>query len=92
MTDPAVQPVSETTPAVTLNITVDRSKVTLGDMRFMIKMRSKKDQNGIEDTERLFDFLERVVVGGIENIPFDALTQVMEAVVSQISPETDIKN
>lgn len=85
MTEAQVQEV----PA-NLSITVDRSKVTLGDMRFMIRMRSQKGD--IEDTERLFDFLERVVVGGIEDIPFDALTQVMEAVVSQINPESDIKN
>ena len=88
MTDPQVQ---EEAP-VDLNISIDRSKVTLGDMRFMIRMRSQKGDGAIEDTERLFDFLERVVIGGIENIPFEALAQVMEAVVSQINPETEVKN
>lgn len=94
MTDPQVQEVTPTEAPVSLSIAVDRSKVTLGDMRFMIKMRSQKQkgEGALEDTERLFDFLERVVVGGIEDIPFDALTQVMEAVVSQINPESDIKN
>lgn len=92
-TPTAIVPAKEPTPVVTLNITVDRAKVTLGDMRFMIKTRSKeKGQTTIEEAERIFDFLERVVVGGIEDIPFDALEQVMEAVFTQINPEADIKN
>ena len=94
MTEPQVQEVVPAEAPVSLNISIDRSKVTLGDMRFMIRMRSQKEkgEGALEDTERLFDFLDRVVIGGIEHIPFDALAQVMEAVVSQINPESDIKN
>ena len=79
-------------PMVSLDISVDRSLVTLGDMRFMIKMRTKKEKTTIEDAERIFDFLERVIIGGIEKIPFDAMEQVMEAVFTQMNPESEIKN
>lgn len=82
---------SEETPAVqtvqTLNIQIDRSKITLGDMRFMIRANANKGSLAVEDMARVFDFLDKVVIGGIEDIPFDATEQVMEAVFSQMSAE-----
>lgn len=83
---------SDETPAdPKLNITIDRSKITLGDMRFMIHANTNKGSLSVEDMGRVFDFLEKVVVGGIEDIPFDATEQVMEAVFSQMNPD-NVKN
>lgn len=76
-----------------LNIQVDRTKITLGDLRFISKM-SGGDQGKMspEVMERMFDMLDRVIVGGIDDIPYDALTHVMEAVSASLNPETEIKN
>lgn len=76
-----------------LKIEVDRSKLTLGDMRFISKMNgSEKGNTSPESIERMFDMLARVVVGGIDNIPYDALPQVMDAISTALNPETDVKN
>jgi hypothetical protein len=76
---------------VELRLDVDRSKITLGDLRFIAQMSGNKSMSP-ETMERMFDMLERVIVGGIEHIPYDALPQVMEAVSSALNPETELKN
>lgn len=80
-----------------ISIEVDRSKITLGDLRFITKMTGK-DNTGKTRTmtpdgiEKMLDMLERVVIGGIEDVPYDALSSVMEAVGAALNPETEIKN
>ena len=82
---------SDTTQQI--QIAVDRSKLTLGDMRFISRLNgSEKGKTTPETMERMFDMLERVVVGGIEEIPYDALPGVMEAISAALNPETEIKN
>ena len=82
-----------TTPTNEISITVDRAKLTLGDMRFIAKLNaSEKGKATPETMERMFDMLERVIVGGIENIPYDALPAVMESISAALNPETEVKN
>lgn len=83
------------TPAVDLKIEIDRSKITLGDMLFMTEMSSKSERG--EDTGngsvlRMLKMLERIIVGGIENIPYDALEDVMKAVGDSLANNPKIKN
>lgn len=78
-----------------LNIQVDRSKITLGDMLFMTSMKSKSERGedgGSDTVERMLNMLNRIVVGGIEDIPFDALEDVMAAVSASLNPEEKLKN
>ncbi|MDD2921794.1 MAG: hypothetical protein PHQ36_05855 [Anaerolineales bacterium] len=79
---------------VSLNIQIDRGKLTLGDLRFMSSMAGKSGKNKIspESMDRMFALLDRAVIGGIDNIPLDAMPQLMDAFGEAISAETEIKN
>ena len=87
MTDTTAAP----TEPVALRIEIDRKKITLGDLRFISKMQGDKNSDPAP-MERMFDMLERVIVGGIEDIPYDALPAVVNALSSALSQENEIKN
>lgn len=58
-----------------LTITVDPAKMTLGDLRLLDRARAKQ----ISDSEAL-DFFNRVIVGGVEHLPLDALEAIWGAI------------
>ena len=55
-----------------------RNELTFADMKFMSLMRS----GGVTDAEAV-DWLDRVVEGGVMNIPFDEFNEVFTQVYKQ---------
>lgn len=66
-----------------IQVKIDTSKLLIGDIRFMNRVTSMPSDDP-EDFERMMQFLDRVVVGGVDQYPMDAIPQIYEAVFSQI--------
>ena len=87
--------ISNEEEAVSLKIEIDRSKITLGDMLFMTEQQDRSErkvETGPESVVRMLRMLDRIVIGGIEDIPYEALEDVMKAVGDSLSNSPKIKN
>lgn len=70
-----------------LDIVIDRTKLMLPDLALLSRIR-----RGAGRDEEAIELLDRVVVGGISTVPFDALGHVLDAVFQVVyrsaNPET----
>lgn len=80
------QPVAAAAAKV-LEIAIDTSRLMVPDLKFLARAR----RGEIRDEEAV-DFLERVVVGGVASVPFDALGQVWAAVYQAVYGGKRAKN
>lgn len=70
-----------------MNVQVDLSKATIGDLRLLDGVARGKTPLG-----EMVDFLDRVVIGGAAQLPMTEYRAVMEAVMSAISGGETEKN
>lgn len=70
-----------------ITVEIDTAKLKVADLRFLARAR----RGEIKDEEAL-DFLNRVVVGGVEELPYDALPQIWAAVFQTVYGGKKAKN
>lgn len=82
----------EQTGGIRLEIEIEREALTLGDLRRMMQVAVQAKAEGDESVSPahmldLLDTLDRVVVGGVDGLPADALIPALEAVLGAIQPK-----
>jgi hypothetical protein len=70
-----------------LEILIDTAKMVVTDLKLLARAR-----RGEIGDEEAVDFLERIVVGGVSVIPFEALGQVWGAVYAAVYGKGRAKN
>lgn len=73
--------------APALDITIDLSGLTFGDVKLFTAMK-----NGTVDQDAIIEMLGRCVVGGIDHLPFTALPQIAQALAAAMSAASNPKN
>lgn len=66
-------------------IVVDLSKMTFGDLKRVLA-------GGAADAQSLIPLLDRVVVGGIDDIPISDMSKIMDAIQKAIEQASNPKN
>lgn len=76
-----------------LSIVVDTTKMTFGDLRFVLRLSTYgKDNIPPEELPKMLDLLDNVVVGGIDHLPLPALPQIIEALSAAMAEDAARKN
>lgn len=86
-TEPEIVPAAEAPEAVELHLELDRSKLLITDLTLLSRAR----RNAITDEEAVA-FFDRVLIGGVSNIPLDALPDVWKAIFQTVYRSPNAKN
>lgn len=70
-----------------LEIKVDISKMTFGDMEMALKI-----DGGDANIAEILPFLDRVVVGGVKHLPLSAMPQILDALTLAFAALANPKN
>jgi hypothetical protein len=71
-----------------LEIRVNLDTMTFGDLEMALSAESGENV----DPRELLPFLNRVVVGGVKNIPLTAMPQIMDALTKALEGMSNPKN
>src|SRR5512134_3471575 len=70
-------------------VRINADELTFGDIRFMNRIEKMGDDLNGDDFEKMTAFLDRIVVGGIDQYPISAMPEIMDAISHAIQAQRD---